>query len=168
MLKNVSVHYRFALSDQVCAFNSLSQRPFQSWVCAKSCCAAHTDCLIWCFSDENTVVNALSHNGTTWSTSAQIIYKTFRLTHGLTLCMTWFFVNDTKWKMTCRHVSILARSEAETYHSFSKLCYLSSPCPFFAFSLFFAVSLLVVKSIKLSVRLAELHHLAAVKAKQTR
>lgn len=39
---------------------------------------------------------------------------------------------------------------------------------FFAFSLFFAESLLVVKSIKLSVRLAELHHLAAVKAKQTR
>lgn len=42
------------------------------------------------------------------------------------------------------------------------------PTHFFAFSLFFAESLLVVKSIKLSVRLTEPHHLAAVKAKQTR
>ena len=39
---------------------------------------------------------------------------------------------------------------------------------FFACALFVAGSLLGVRSIKLSVRLAELHHLAAVKAKQTR
>lgn len=67
--------------------------------------------------------------------------------------------------------AFLARSRAETYHSFSKLCIFLRPTHFFlffAFSFFFAASLLVVKSIKLSVRLAELHHLAAVKAKQTR
>lgn len=68
--------------------------------------------------------------------------------------------------------AFLARSRTETYHSFSKLCIFLRPTHFFlfffAFSFFFAASLLVVKSIKLSVRLAELHHLAAVKAKQTR
>lgn len=39
---------------------------------------------------------------------------------------------------------------------------------FFVFSPFFPQSLPVVKSIKLCVSLTELHHLAAVKAKQTR
>lgn len=70
------------------------------------------------------------------------------------------------------YVSFFGEEQSRNISLLFKTLYLSPPYPFFpfffAFSFFFAASLLVVKSIKLSVRLAELHHLAAVKAKQTR
>lgn len=65
-------------------------------------------------------------------------------------------------------VGVPAWSRAGTHHSFTKLSHLPPPV-FFVFSPFSSPqSLLVVKSIKLSVSLTEPHHLAAVKAKQTR
>lgn len=54
------------------------------------------------------------------------------------------------------------------HHSFTKLYKSCSSCLFLFGLLPFFSPQLVVKSIKLSVSLAELHHLAAVKAKQTR